>query len=115
MNHLDTRALDQLQELIGGDRDALLELIETFLEEGDEIVLDMRSSVSTRDIDLLRRSAHSLKSSAQDFGSVRLSQLCASLESRCRAEWPEEAEEQVRMVAESFENARDALQSYLDQ
>lgn len=115
MDNIDIRALEQLQELIGGDKDTLHELIETFLEEGAEIVGDMRNSVSGSDIDLLRRSAHSLKSSAQDFGAVKLSQQCASLESRCRIEWPEEAEEHISTIAESFSSARDSLQSYLTQ
>ena len=76
---------------------------------------DMRSSLSGNDLDLLRRSAHSLKSSAQDFGAVKLSQQCASLESRCRIEWPEEAEEHVSTIAESFDSAQDSLRSYLNQ
>ena len=115
MDTIDTRALDQLQELIGGDKDTLHELIETFLEEGNDIVADMRTSVSDNDLDLLRRSAHSLKSSAQDFGAVKLSSVCASLESRCRVEWPEEAEDQVNTVATTFESARDSLRSYLSE
>ncbi len=107
------RALDQLQELIGGDKETLHELIATFLEEGTDIVADMQTALPDSDVDLLRRSAHSLKSSAQDFGAVKLSSLCAALESRCRTEWPDEAAEQVSMVAESFESARDSLSSYL--
>lgn len=115
MDNIDTRALEQLQELIGGDKETLHELIETFLEEGTDIVSDMQTSVSGNDLELLRRSAHSLKSSAQDFGAVKLSSLCASLESRCRVEWPEAAKEQVSQVAESFEGARDSLRTYLNQ
>lgn len=115
MSSIDPRLLEQLKELIGGDQEALNELIGTFQMEGGEIVVDMQKALPSQDIDLLRRSAHSLKSSAQDFGASELSSACASLEAHCKTGWPEGAMEQVSMIAERFEDARVDLQSYLDQ
>ena len=113
MNVIDTRQLDQLKELIGGCQDSLNELVETFLVEGDEIIADMKASVSGQDLDLLRRSAHSLKSSAQDFGALELSRLSAALESQCKAQWPTEHNEQIQRISDSFQSAAAALREFL--
>ena len=113
MNTIDTRHLDQLKELIGGSQDSLNELVETFLVEGDEIIADMNASVSSQDLDLLRRSAHSLKSSAQDFGAMELSRLSASLESQCKPQWPSDDVAQIQQISDSFKSAAEALREFL--
>ena len=113
MKVIDTRHLDQLKELIGGSQESLNELVETFLMEGDEIIADMNTSVPNRDLDLLRRSAHSFKSSAQDFGALELSKLSASLESQCRAQWPADDIEQIQQISKSFQAAASALREFL--
>ena len=111
---IDITIIDQLQELIGGDRTALLELIQTFIEEGAEINAQCRAAVETTDIELLRRSAHSLKSSAQDFGASQLSRLCATLEAACKNDWPEDATVQIRMINEEYQHVATELHDYLE-
>ncbi len=113
MTAIDVRLLDQLKELIGGDQESLNELVETFLEEGDGIVAAMKSSLVNKDLELLRRSAHSLKSSAQDFGALELSRFSATLESHCRNEWPEAPESQVLAIEMSFGAASTELCIFL--
>ncbi len=115
MNSIDTQLLDQLKELIGGDQDTLNDLISTFTEEADDIIKSMQSALETKDLDVLRRAAHSLKSSSQDFGAVELSTLSASLESQCRSEWPDDDQEQVSKIATSFASAKAELLSYVSQ
>ncbi len=114
MNVLDTRTLAQLQELIGGDRAELLELVDTFLIEGDEIVADMQAASSNGDVELLRRSAHSLKASAQDFGANQLSALCATLESGSKTAIPATADAQVSDIAQHFATAKLEIKRYID-
>jgi len=111
---IDDRALTQLKELIGGDSDDLRELIETFLVEGEEIVDDMHGALAEDNVELLNRSAHSLKSSAQDFGASKLSSVCAALESACKSGVPDGASQQVHEITNLFANARDALKLYID-
>ena len=106
MNVLDTRTLAQLQELIGGDRAELIELVEIFLVEGDEIVADMQAASTSGDLELLRRSAHSLKASAQDFGANQLSALCATLESGSKTAIPDAVDAQVSDIATHFTAAK---------
>ena len=114
MSVIDERSLDQLSELIGGDKETLHELIRTFLDEGKNIVDEMKEALQTENLDTLRRCAHSLKSSAQDFGAVELSELNATLESQCKHGWPENAVAQTSTISENFTLADIALKQYLE-
>ena len=111
---IDIGLIDQLRELIGGDRAALLELIETFIEEGADIVVQCHDASDNADLELLRRSAHSLKSSAQDFGASELSTYCATLEVACKQSWPDDAVEQVQVIEKEYQRAATELRHYLD-
>ena len=111
---IDTALIDQLKELIGGDRDSLLELIETFIEEGGDIITQSNTAVENTDLQLLRRSAHSLKSSAQDFGASELSRLCATLEAGCKSSWPDDAATLSGMIGEEYHRVAAELQHYLE-
>lgn len=113
MTILDTNSIDQLRELIGGDEAELIELIELFQVESGVMLNDMKLSCQTQDVDLLRRSAHSLKSSSQDFGAIQLSELNATLESNCRNGWPDSAEQLIMQITKNFELVDESLTSYL--
>lgn len=115
MTILDVRSINQLRELIGGEEEELCELIKIFLVESKEILVDMNASLQDQNLDLLRRSAHSLKSSAQDFGATQLSELNASLESSCRSAWPDSANRMVAQIAECFALVDEALHAYLSE
>jgi histidine phosphotransfer protein HptB len=78
---LDRDAIRALQDIIGGDRADLLDLISSFLDEAPQILDSMRAAGRSGDVATVRRAAHSLKSNARDFGAAALSAKCASLES----------------------------------
>jgi histidine phosphotransfer protein HptB len=81
---LDTNALDALLEVIGGDRTSLVELIESFEGEAPRLLEAMQVAQANAKPDEMRRAAHTMKSSARDFGAVDLSLLCERLEHSCR-------------------------------
>ncbi len=110
MTAIDSRLLEQLRELIGGDSNEFHELIGTYLTEAREMVAHMHSATESKDLDSLRRLAHSLKSSSQDFGASELSELSATLESHCRQQWPANASEQVELIKHSFSKVESELE-----
>ena len=77
---LDTAALDNLRETVGGDEEFLIELVETFLEDAPQMLADMRQAAETGDAPGLRLHAHSLKSNSAEFGAMSLNALCKQLE-----------------------------------
>lgn len=114
MSVIDERLLEQLSALIGGDKVIFHELIETFLEEGGDIVADMKRSLNDNDIENLRRGAHSLKSSAQDFGATSLSELNATLEAQCKNGWPDNAAILTESIANAFSASAEELRQYIE-
>ena len=81
---LDDAALKNLLDVIGGDKVALTELIDSFLGEGVKLVASMRAAFASEDTDTLRRAAHSMKSSSTDFGAKTLAGYARELELRAR-------------------------------
>ena len=60
-------------------------LVTAYLEEAPVYHQNMRAGGASRDFDLVKINAHSLKSSSANLGAVRLSKLCQELESSASA------------------------------
>jgi len=82
---LDPDALRALSELLGGDREALAELVDAFLDEAPERLAELRGGADRGDTGLAGRAAHTLKSNGMTFGAVELASLCRRLEVAARA------------------------------
>ncbi|SPH17104.1 Signal transduction histidine-protein kinase BarA [Defluviimonas aquaemixtae] len=109
----DPAALETLLDTIGGDREALGELIESFLEEGPDLISRIEGAVRDGDADGLRRAAHTMKSSAADFGALELSRLCREIEAMGREGDVAGAAALSDRAAVAFGKARDGLRRTL--
>ncbi len=106
-------ALHRLFDVIGENPDSLAELIESFLEEAPLLLVQMQGAADSRDRVVLGRAAHTLKSSARDFGADQLSSLCETLEKACREKLPDKAAAHVDGIAAAYAPARHELDGYL--
>jgi PAS domain S-box-containing protein len=79
---LDEAALGSLRDL-GGD-EFVAEVIDTFVDEAPALVATLRTAREGGDAELLRRTAHTLKSNGQTFGAAAFSELCRELEQRAK-------------------------------
>ncbi|MGB0383392.1 MAG: response regulator [Ardenticatenaceae bacterium] len=77
---LDSNALDQLRDLVGGDPEFFAELIDSFLEEAPDLITNLRKALDEGDPVGMRLAAHTLKPNSADFGALELSRLCRQLE-----------------------------------
>ena len=77
---IDEHALTALLAVIGGDRMALGELIQSFLHEMPKALSELSRGARDLDSELVRRAAHTIKSSARDFGAVQLASVSSELE-----------------------------------
>ena len=68
-------------ETVGGDRPLLIELIEVFLKEKDEMLLAVENSLAAEDEQNTRISAHSLKGALGHLGALTASETAGKLES----------------------------------
>ena len=70
----------------GGDegRQAVAELVATFLEDAPVQIAALRDALERGDAGEAQRAAHTLKSNGATFGARTLAELCRSLEALCR-------------------------------
>jgi signal transduction histidine kinase/DNA-binding response OmpR family regulator/HPt (histidine-containing phosphotransfer) domain-containing protein len=81
---LDRRAIDRLMKVVGGKRESLVELIDSFLNDGPVLLAEMRNGLAEGDVTRLRRAAHTLKSNSADFGATVLQDQARALEEQAR-------------------------------
>lgn len=73
--------LDELIAMLGNDVDFASGLINDFLEDGAELLVNIRGAYEGGNASELERAAHTLKSSSATFGANDAAQLCKQLES----------------------------------
>jgi len=102
-----------LVEMVGPDApEVLVDLLDTYLVESSGLVNTIREGASSGDLASVLRPAHSLKSSSASIGAMRLSKLCADLESHLRGNLPGlDVKGQVHMIDNEFVRVESALET----
>jgi HPt (histidine-containing phosphotransfer) domain-containing protein len=78
---LDRGSLDTfMNDICGGNLDTISDLVQIYLQSLDDLLEEMVAAWKTEDHVILRRSAHSLKSSSRIFGADLLAENCERLE-----------------------------------
>ena len=84
---VDVETLDMLRELADEDNpDFFEELMESYMGDAKTLAENLQEGARNADLDLMARSAHTLKSSSANIGANGLAALCAELERRTRTE-----------------------------
>jgi PAS domain S-box-containing protein len=109
---LDQAVLGTLVSSLGGDeegREAVRELVETFLEDAATQMASLHGAVECGDADAARRAAHTLKSNGATFGAQPFAELCRELENLGREGQLDAAPELLGRADEEWERVREAL------
>jgi PAS domain S-box-containing protein len=104
---LDAAAVESLREL-GGDG-FLVEVIDTFLSDAPSLVATLRASQEGGEAEVLRRTAHTLKSNGQTFGATSFSELCRELELRAKNSEVDGTAELVERIEREYRAVEQAL------
>jgi len=110
MGALDPAALENLYEMVGGDAEFVVELIDTFLQDAPQMLKDIQSLGSV-DIEIPGRAAHSLKSNGTEFGAHTLSALCQELETMCKTGIVPGADELVGRITAEYAQVKVELET----
>jgi CheY-like chemotaxis protein/HPt (histidine-containing phosphotransfer) domain-containing protein len=110
-NPLDPAAMKALLEVLGGEREVLLEIIDSVLEVAPSLLDRLHQGIAQNNPAEVRAAAHSLKSSSKDFGATRLAELCQTLEEMAKAGTLEGAAELAPQVETEYEQVKAALEA----
>jgi CheY-like chemotaxis protein len=105
---VDRTAVEQLTATMGGP--FVAELIDTFVEDGRQLVATLRRALAETDVDAFRRAAHSLKSNGETLGATGLAALARELESLARAGNLHGVGERLEPLGAAYETAARALE-----
>ncbi len=111
MSVLDPAAIENLREMVGGDVEFMIELIDVFLNDAPRMLSDMRQSFESGDAEVLHRAAHSLKSNAAEFGAIGLSDLCREIETLSKAGAVDGTDELVTRAKAEYVQVQAALEA----
>jgi PAS domain S-box-containing protein len=104
---IDRTALARLAATMGGP--FVAELIDTFVEDARQLITGLAAALAGKDVDGVRRAAHSLKSTSESLGATGLTALARDLEARARAGILDGAGERVERLAGEYERTARAL------
>ena len=108
---IDRAAFDALLDSVGGDREFLAELLQTFFEDSPRLLEEMEAALSGGKADEFRRAAHSLKSSSASLGALPLSRICKELEELWKAGSLALAPGPLSWAAAEYARVRPALEA----
>jgi HPt (histidine-containing phosphotransfer) domain-containing protein len=100
---IDTATFEELKQMSGAD--FITELIDTFLEDGPQLIGQLRSALQANDTDVFRRAAHSLKSNAATFGASRLAALAQELETLGKEKKLADTGNRLEVLETAYESA----------
>lgn len=109
---IDPQAIAALRELATGDPNFMRDLIDVFLADTPARFADLDRAIETRDAELLRRAAHSIKGSAGNFGATALAELAWALEQAGRAAAFPDAAARLPAARQEYERVAAALQPH---
>lgn len=108
---LDSKILRGIRELQGEDEDDLLdELIKIYFREAPLQLANLRQAQINADAALLRRVAHTLKSSSLNLGAKQFSEWCKELEQAGRDGTFEGVAEKIERLEKEFPMVQKALE-----
>ena len=107
---LDPAALETMLQMVGGDTAFLAEMIDAYLADSPQLLAELRQALNTRDPELLRRAAHSLKSNSENFGAHTLAALARKLEELGKTGSLADAYHLTEQVGAEYEQVRRALE-----
>ncbi len=77
---LDAGVLAELADAVGGDREFVVDLVDTYLLDAATQLADIEAAFAARDSNVIVRPAHTLKSSSATVGAMELASMAREIE-----------------------------------
>jgi HPt (histidine-containing phosphotransfer) domain-containing protein len=104
---------DYLNEVTGGDREFIAELLSDFLSLVPGLLAQMEQAVQAGDAAALQHAAHTLKGSARSIGAESFATSALTLEQMGRSAQLEKAPDALQQLLQQWEQLRHYLHTQL--
>jgi HPt (histidine-containing phosphotransfer) domain-containing protein len=94
--------LDELRAAVGDDEAFIVDLVDTYVTEGETNMAGLLEAAAAADCDAIVRPAHTMKSTSASVGAMRLSMICRSIEEAGRAARAETLREDAELARETW-------------
>jgi HPt (histidine-containing phosphotransfer) domain-containing protein len=108
---IDHVMLDAIRQLDDGSTGLLAQVIQLYFQSAPALLGDLRRGLEGQDNELLKRAAHTLKSSSGNVGAARLAELCRRIEAAARSGTLGPDVPRADEVDAEFERVRAALEA----
>ena len=98
--------VSRLREISGGDIDVESDLIESYIESGEALLVTMEAALRQGQLEDLQRAAHTLKGASANIGATRMQAMLLLIE---RTHEARDLRPQVEALRQAFENTRTFL------
>ncbi|MBD2343501.1 PAS domain S-box protein [Anabaena subtropica] len=112
---IDTKILQALRDMLGGDKLAFAELINCYLTESPKLIQEINVAIARENTQDIWKTAHKFKSSSGSVGAVFLAQLCKLLEAKGRSQNLDGCVELGSQLRQEYELVQTALQKEINQ
>jgi two-component system, sensor histidine kinase and response regulator len=103
-------ALDAIRELVPHEGENILrKMISIFLNDAERLIGEMELATSKGDIEKIRTSAHTLKSSSFQLGAEMLAELCKKVEHDAWQQRYDKSGQSVMLIRQKFIETRSSL------
>lgn len=106
---IDPAGFARLVDMAGGDTEFVAELIDTYLEDGERQLAEVKAAIAAGSAADAVRPAHSLKTGSANVGATQVATLCATLEADARAGSLAGADARLASIRSWFERGRAEL------
>jgi CheY-like chemotaxis protein/HPt (histidine-containing phosphotransfer) domain-containing protein len=107
---IDLTTLNSLQNMLGADEAAFIEVINCYLTESPKLLQILNLSLIEGDIQNLWQTAHKFKSSSASLGAKMLTQLCSELEKKGLSGNLEGSKTILHQLCQEYEQVKTALE-----
>jgi two-component system sensor histidine kinase/response regulator len=105
--------LAKLQAVTQGDEEFRRELIDAFVQSGEQVLAELDAAMRTQDRDRIGRAAHKLKGAAANMYAETVRAACAELEEHARQWSDTELQDQLQRLSVSVHQAIAGLQKLI--
>lgn len=110
--YLDAEKRSEIVELMDGDAEMVIELIDTLLESAPGLMEELAAAVAARHTEGVREAAHALKSSNAQLGAVVFSGMCQQMENHGKNQDADAAAGFLPAMQEEFARVQEALNAW---